>query len=59
MAKQPKKAFQVRMNRDTWLFLKKASAMQERSMAIIIEECVNKYRNKFENALTDSDTVVS
>lgn len=54
-----KKAFQVRMERETWLFLKKISADQERSMVTIIEECVKKYKNKFEKGLTESDTVVS
>jgi predicted DNA-binding protein len=59
MAKQPLKAFQVRLERDTWIFLKNISAQQERSMATIIEECVKKYKKKFETVLTDSDTMVS
>lgn len=57
--KEPTKAFQIRMKRTTWLFLKRISAEQERSMANIIESCVEKYKNKFENKLTDADTVVS
>lgn len=57
--KEPTKAFQVRIKRETWLFLKRISAEQERSMANIIEGCVEKYKKKFENKLTDNDTVVS
>jgi galactose-1-phosphate uridylyltransferase len=56
--KEPTKAFQVRIKRNTWLFLKRISAEQERSMASIIENCVEKYKNKFENTLTESDTNV-
>ena len=59
MEKQPTKAFQVRLERDTWIFLKRISAEQERSMATIIEECVKKYKKRFESGLTSSDTVVS
>jgi galactose-1-phosphate uridylyltransferase len=56
--KEPNKAFQVRMKRSTWLFLKRIAAEQERSMANIIETCVEKYKNKFENTLTHYDTDV-
>ncbi len=57
--KPPMKAFQVRLPRDTWVFLKRMAAEQERSMANIIEGCINKYKSKFEKKLTDDDTMVS
>jgi hypothetical protein len=57
--KNKTKAFQVRLPIDTWKFLKKIAIDQERSMASIIENCVEKYRKKLENRLTSSDTVVS
>ena len=57
--KNKTKAFQVRLPIDTWKFLKKIAVDQERSMASIIEACVEKYKKKLENKLTSSDTVVS
>lgn len=52
------KTFNMRMSKDTWLFLKKAAAAQETSMTEIILRCVDKYRRKIENKLTDEDTNV-
>jgi predicted DNA-binding protein len=46
---QPIKAFQVRLPKDIWVFLKKISAEQERSMNTIIQECVNKYIKKVDS----------
>lgn len=42
------KTFNVRMPKDTWLFLKKTAASQETSMSEIIIRCVEKYRKKLE-----------
>ncbi len=49
------KNINLKISRDMWLFLKKASALQERSMTTIIAECINKYKNKLSNRLTDSE----
>lgn len=57
--KNKTKAFQVRLPLETWRFLKKIAVDQERSMASIIEACIEKYKKKIENRLTHSDTVVS
>lgn len=52
------KVFNIRMPKETWLFLKKTAAAQEVSMTDIILRCVNKYKNKLESKLTDEDTNV-
>lgn len=52
------KTFNMRMPRETWLFLKKQAALQEVSMTEIILRCVEKYKRKFDNKLTDEDTNV-
>ena len=57
--KKTTKAFQVRLPIEIWKFLKKTAIEQERSMANIIEECVEKYKKKLENKLTNGDTKVS
>lgn len=46
------KTFNVRLPKDTWLFLKKTAAEQGVSMTDIIIRCVEKYRKKLENKLT-------
>ena len=53
------KAFTVRLSYNIWKFLKVTSAVQERSMQDVINECVEKYRKRMENKLTDGDTMVS
>jgi predicted DNA-binding protein len=54
MAKQKDvKSFNVRLPRETWIFLKKVSAEQERSMAEVVAACVEKYKKRLENKLTD------
>jgi hypothetical protein len=55
---QTTKAFQMRMPKDIWLFLKKTAADQERSMMDIILTCVEKYKKRCEKKLTDDDTLV-
>ncbi len=52
------KTFNMRMPKDTWLFLKKQAAAQECSMTDIIIRCVEKYKKKFDDKLTPSDTDV-
>jgi predicted DNA-binding protein len=52
------KSFNVRLPREIWIFLKRVSAEQERSMADVVAECVDKYKRKLENKLTDHDTNV-
>lgn len=58
MKKKTVKAFQIRLDKEVWMFLKLLSARQERSMNLIIEECVNKYKKRFDKVLTGSDTTV-
>ncbi len=47
------KAFQMRMPKDMWIFLKKTAIDQEISMMDIIVRCVDKYKKRIENRLTD------
>ncbi len=49
------KTFNIRMPKDTWLFLKEQSAIQEVSMAEIVLRCVDKYKKKFDYKLTRDD----
>lgn len=46
------KNFNIRIPKETWLFLKKTAMEQERSMVDIIMSCVDKYKRKCENKLT-------
>jgi hypothetical protein len=52
------KTFNMRMPRDIWIFLKRTAADQEISMTDIIVRCVEKYKKRLENKLTDDDTSV-
>lgn len=47
------KLFQMRMPKDMWIFLKKTAIDQEISMMDIIVRCVDKYKKRMENKLTD------
>lgn len=47
------KMFQMRMPKDMWVFLKKTAIDQEISMMDIIVRCVDKYKKRVENRLTD------
>jgi hypothetical protein len=57
------KPFQVRLPRDSWLFLRRKSIDIDASMNDIIIQLVRKYKEKCENksskGLTDSDTMIS
>lgn len=53
------KAFQVRLPKSVWLFLKDQSARQERSMNDLIFICIEKYKKRVESRLTQDDSVVS
>lgn len=55
---QELKHFNMRLPKDTWMFLKRAAAAQEESMTDIIVRCVEKYRKKVEPKLTPTDTNV-
>jgi len=53
-------SFNVRMSIDNHLFLRLASLKQKTSMNEIINRCVEKYKNKSNNNLTDQyDAMVS
>ena len=45
------KLFTVRVPKDIWVFLKKASIEQEIPMGDIVIECLTKYRKKVENKM--------
>lgn len=53
------KAFQIRLPKEIWAFLKKKSVDRELSMNQMIIECLTKYKNKSENKLTSNDSMVS
>jgi predicted HicB family RNase H-like nuclease len=53
------KAFNIRIPREMWSFLKMQSVVQERSMNLIVLECLNKYKKNIEKMLTSSNTMVS
>lgn len=57
--KRIKRSFNVRIPYVTWKFLKTVSRDQERSMNDVVTECIEKYRKRLENRLTESDTMVS
>ena len=46
------KFLQLRMPKDTWMFLKQHSAAIEVSMTDIILTCLDKYKKKIESKLT-------
>ncbi len=52
------KSFNVRLPHNVWKFLKMVAAEQERSMTDVIVECVDKYKRRLQNKLTDSDANV-
>lgn len=51
---QEMKAFQMRVPKDIWLFLKHEAAEKETSMVEIILSCVRKYKKNEEKKLTDT-----
>jgi hypothetical protein len=52
------KPFNLRIERDLWVFLKKHSVDQNKSMTEIIGKIIRRYKNKCEKKLTLSDTKV-
>lgn len=57
-ATQETRSFNLRMPKETWLFLKKTAADQEISMTELILRCVDKYKRKFDKRLTSDDANV-
>lgn len=53
------KAFNIRIPKDMWVFLKKKSIDQEKAMNAIVIDCLEKYKKKCEKKLTQGDAVVS
>lgn len=53
------KAFQIRIPKDIWAFLKTESIKEERSMNVMIIQYLRKMKKKSESKLTEIDTVVS
>lgn len=53
------KAFNVRLPRETWLFLKMYCAQKETHMNKLLAEYVEKLKNNYEKGLTKSNAVVS
>lgn len=53
------KAFNIRIPKDIWVFLKKKSIDQEKAMNAIVIDCLEKYKKKCEKKLTQGDAVVS
>lgn len=60
MAKEHKeiKNFNMRIDKDLWMFLKAEAAATETSMTDIISACVDKLKRKKEKKLTQSDAHV-
>jgi predicted HicB family RNase H-like nuclease len=52
------KTFNIRIPRELWVFLKKSSVDQDRSMNEIIVSCIEKLKKKKENKLTSNDAMV-
>lgn len=53
------KALTLRINKETWAFLKKKAIDREMSLQELINDCLEKYKKKCQNKLTDVDTLVS
>lgn len=43
----------IRLSEDIWLFVQQQKIAQKRSMNMIIEECIDRYKKKFERGLTE------
>ncbi len=52
------KAFQIRIPRNSWVFLRKKSIYLDKSMNEIIAELILKYKKECKKKLTESDTIV-
>jgi len=53
------KAFQIRMPRDLWVFLKKKSITKEKPMNVLIIELLEKDKKNSEKKLTHDNTMIS
>jgi len=52
-AKKEIKVFNIRMPYEIWKFLKTTAVQNDISMADIVINCVEKYKKKLDNKLTD------
>ena len=52
------KNFSMRMPKDIWTFLRNTAFKQDETMSDIIVRCVDKYRKKLENKLTNNDVML-
>jgi hypothetical protein len=52
------KALTLRLNKETWTFLKKRAIDREISLQQLINDCLEKYKKKCLNKLTIDDTLV-
>lgn len=52
------KNFNMRLDKELWMFLKAEAAATECSMTDIISDCVKKLKRKKQNKLTQSDAHV-
>lgn len=59
MEHKPNKAMTIRMTRELWVFLKKKAIDHDTSINDLILSRLNKFKEKCENKLKKSDTVVS
>lgn len=50
------KNFNMRIEKDLWMFLKNQAAFHETTMTGIIINCIEKHRKKIESKLTHKDT---
>jgi hypothetical protein len=53
-----KKALNLRMKKEVWVFLKKLSLKKEKTMNAIIVDTLEKMKNKHEKRLTKGDTTI-
>lgn len=53
------KAFNVRMPKEMWVFLKKQSLYKEKPMNVIINYCLEKYKKTCEKTLTLDNDLIS
>lgn len=52
------KIFNMRIDKELWLFLKGQAAVRETSMTEIIVSCIEKHKRMIEKRLTRTDTNV-
>lgn len=52
------KSFNLRMQKEIWMWLKSQSVVEELSMTDIVIHLIEKYKNKCEKVLTNKDALV-